>query len=286
MNDQFQFKKPIRWALSGSILVLFFVLSCSEKNVEESEPSRAPVMEMNYTVTKTNFTQHDGAEKGTPSVSKEKVKFRIFDNDDFTIRVDILDHEVSSFYKTEALPGNDYPIASYYEMMPGRYVLYDTKGKVMSENSMPELDFSSLMKQLKEATTNQASIPALITGGMIYFPLDFNDSKVPTTASQRTKNNYGDAYQIYINTYNNEFDGLPYTQEAIVLKSNNTIEALRLYDAKNKIITSTSFRYEGEGKDVRLKNTQDVAVEKNRDGSTTLLVTLADYEDFRINLNF
>ncbi len=275
-----------------SRLILVFMIAvllagCREKlKINENGLDLTPVIEMDYTVTKTNFVKDERKIVSSPTVSREKINMKIYDNDDFRIRIDLLDKQATSYFKTEAQPGNDYPVAAYYEMMKGKYYLYDTKNNLMSENDMEELDFSGLITQLKEVSINTASIPAMITGGMLYFPLDFVDSKLPANNLRKENNDYGENYEIYTNTYTDELDGLQYTQETVVLKSNNTVQVVVSYNAANQLVSKTSFRYEGDGDNIQLKNTEDVFIDNKNDGTSAVFITLSEYDNFTIALNF
>jgi len=264
-----------------STLVFF---GCKEEGLDGSLLNESPVVDMQYTITKTTFVSGTGSEITSPNMSKEKINMQIFKDADFKIRVDILDDEVNSFYKSEAIAGNDYPIAAYYIMEPGKYVMYDTKGKVMHENDMPELDFTEFVEQLGQAGSNLASLPARITGGMLYFSPNLkNDEPDPKTRAERAE--FGDDFEVYSETYVDEMDGNTYTQKMIVSKIDRSIHTVGLYDESNQMISKTSYRYEGQGENLKLKNTQDTFLETNEDGSQSVYQTISEYDDFAINLN-
>lgn len=271
------------FTLMISCLVVLMA-SCRDENLETAEEkSSTAIMHMQYTVTKTTFVR-DGSDTPSPSVTKEKIDMEVYEGDEFQIRVDILDDEAISFHKSESVPGNDYPIASYYLMEKGKYRMYDTKGNIMHENDMPELDFTGLTENLRNYKGNIASLPSTITGGMLFLPMTGGgDDLSPNSRTEKSK--YGNDYEVFEQSYQDEFDGKMYRQEAIVSKKDQTLQVMHLFDHTGKLISKTVYRYEGSGDNITLKNTQDTFVDYDGEGNELVFNTLSEYDNFSINLN-
>lgn len=273
-------RKWIAYSAVGGLLTAM-LYSCTDTVVELNNQSASndAIMQMEYTVTKTTFVDAGNGTPITPSVSKEEVSLKVYEGDDFLMRVDIRDNELDSYHQTELIATGEDPEPSHYIMTPGHFSVYDLDGSILTEQSMPELQFDGLTEQLKKSA-HTANLHTIATGGMVIF--DLINKQVPNQ-NLRVAN---DEYELYEETYTDELDGKQYTQKVYVDRENNTINAMALYDASMQLISSERYRYEGEGENLRLKNTQSVLLDEDPNGALVKVVTLAEYENFSIHVNF
>lgn len=261
----------------------FWLISCQPTELSEQDDSRVPLLAMNYTVTQTNLVSN-GATEEAPTINKEKVHLRIYDETHFEMRVDIRDSDVRSFHKSELVPGNDYPTASYYLMHPGGYTLYDTQSKIIHQNDMPDMDFSEVVEYLKliGSTTN---ISGRFTGGILLSTLGFAP-KNTDVQFRKEDHEYGEDYDLLIETYTDELDGKQYTQETLVLKEDQTMQMVSLFDSQGNTVASTAFRYKDVDGELMLANTHETFFRTGTDGIYRMYTTLSEYENFTIDVNF
>ena len=273
-------RAPGMWRFTIWIACLVIVLhSCRDENLDTVEEKQsAALMQMQYTLTKTTFVNTGNGER-SPSVTKEKINLELYDGDEFRMRVDILNDETTAFSVSEAKPANDVPVASHYIMEKGHYVMYDTRGNVMLENEMPELNFDGLAAKLKNSKINTANLPAMLASGSLF--LNFDDQSPIDPVSRKASGEY----ETYEQSYTDELDGKWYRQQTIVSKKDQSLQAVHLYDESGKLLSKTTYRYESNGEHLTLKSTHDTYLDVDGAGNEILFNTISDYDNFSLNVN-
>mgnify|MGYP000574957741 CR=1 FL=1 len=221
----------------------------------------------------------------SPAISKEIVDLKIYSDKDFKITVHVNETKDDQFYQSELVPGNDYSEAQYFEFTPGKYKAVDQHGEVMLEQDIDNFDLAKIIDVIK-ASPDLRTVQNLVGGGMLLQAEFFTQNQEPTGRIASPDNPYmqDPNYKVYRNYLTSDHGALM-IQDAVILLENNTLELMALFDSDYNLISKTSFRYEGEGEELTLKNTQEVSVDYTEEGEQITYLHLAEYDDFQMTLN-